>query len=304
MEPNKSKNYANKYFEQNSDFLFAFNGKKILGASSGLKHFDELLEGFFGLVGITGEPGKGKTSFAIQTACHNCFTNSKKIPVLYVSLEVNKDLLIFKMISHITGIPLKKILKGGLNFQESQQVLEAIESIDNNVCLMIIDSEEATFENVKQCIKFLKEDFIKNYGYSEEVLTIIDYFNLWKDVPKGSLITNPLERTNIQMQEWIKIRNDTNSNFAIILAKNKQGYRKQDLGVIKGSGDLEYGLETVISLEEPPEEYPISDYPKNEATGFMEVNTIACIMKNRWGEAKKMIPFYFNGAKNKFVEPS
>jgi hypothetical protein len=299
----KSLNYVNSHFKSNLDFYFLYNGKDILGAPSGIKSLDERVEGFFGLVGLTGEPGKGKTSLAIQTAVFNAFILNK--PVLYISLEVNKDMLITKIISHLTGIPLKRILKGGMNYEESKKFLEASFKVIQNKNLVVIGTDEAKFEIIENLIFDLKDDYLDRFGVEEEVLCILDYLNIFKDIPEEDININndSNDKSKAQMTKLIQIKNDTKSNWIIILAKNKQGYKKQDMGAIKGSGDLEYGFETLISLEDPDEEFPISDYPENENTGFKEVNTMAVLLKARWENTKGGIPLYFNGAENKFCEP-
>jgi replicative DNA helicase len=295
--------YANEHLKKNLDFYFLYNGKDILGAPSGIKSLDKRVEGFFGLVGLTGEPGKGKTSLAIQTAVFNAFILNK--PVLYISLEVNKDMLITKMISHLTGIPLKKILKGGMNYEESKKFVDASISILNNKNLIVIDTSDATFNKIEGLIYDIKDDYFNKYGVEEEVLVVLDYLNIFKDVPEGEVNLNSdnNDKTKAQMTKLIQIKNDTKSNWIIILAKNKQGYKKQDMGSIKGSGDLEYGFETLISLEDPDEEFPRSDFPENPATGFKEVNTLAVFLKARWESTKGGVPLYFNGTENRFCEP-
>ena len=301
MSINKSY-YANNHFKNNLPFYFMYNGKKILGSPSGIGILDNRVEGFFGLVGLTGEPGKGKTSLAIQTAVFNAFILEK--PVLYISLEVNKDMLITKIISHITGIPLKKILKGGMNFIESQKFLEASFKVLNNKNLIVIDSSEADFNSIENSILNLKDDYFTRYGIEEEILCILDYLNIFNSLPENTLVSSDTnDRTKAQMTKLISLKNDTKSNWIIILAKNKQGYKKQDMGTIKGSGDLEYGFETIISLEDPDEEFPISDYPENLTTGFKEVNTMAVLFKARWEDTSRSVPLYFNGAENRFCEP-
>lgn len=296
-------NYASNHFLSNLGFYFLYNGKDILGAPSGIKSLDNRVEGFFGLVGLTGEPGKGKTSLAIQTAVFNAFILNK--PVFYISLEVNKDMLITKIISHLTGIPLKKILKGGMNYDESVKFLEASFLVLDNKNLVIIDAKEATFDNIENIIFDMKDDYFNQYGVEEEILVVLDYLNILKDVPEGDINSNSdsNDKSKAQMTKFIQIKNDTKSNWIIILAKNKQGYKKKDMGSIKGSGDLEYGFETLISLDDPDDEFPRSDYPENKETGFVEVNVIVNLLKARWENTKGGIPLYFNGAKNKFFEP-
>jgi len=298
---NKNKFLAKNHLKENMKFYFLYNGKDLLGSPSGLRILDRSVEGFFGLVGVTGVPGKGKTTLAIQTTIHNIFTLNK--PVLYVSMEVDKDLLIAKIVSHMTGIKVKKILKGGMNYVESKHFLEALQKVYDTENLRIIDAKDTKFKTIEEEIIKFKEDYLEEYGVEEEILTVIDYLNIMNDVPKGNINekSDSNDKTKAQMTEFIRIKNDTKANFFIILAKNKKGYGEKSMGAIKGSGDLEYGFETIISLEDPEEEFPTSDYPENRETGFKEVNTMVSIFKARWEDTNKIIPLYFDGTK--FYEP-
>lgn len=296
-----NKHFAYHHLENNLDFYFLFNNKKILGSPSGLKNFDTQIEGFFGLCGLTGEPGKGKTTFAIQTAIHNAFILNK--PVLYISLEVNKDMLIAKMISHLTKIPVKKILKGGLTYEEAVDFFKALRLISLNENLIILDNSCCDFQNIENTINYLKENHINLYNEKEEVLVVLDYLNIFSSTPEEWMSKlQQLEKSPHQMKELIRLKNETQSNWIVILTKNKQSYGHKGMGVLKGANDLEYGFETLLTLEDPDSDFPISDYPSNDK-GFKEVNTIAYCFKNRWGENKKIIPFYFNGLEGHFYEP-
>ena len=303
------KTYSSDHLKKNLGFFFTYNNKEILGAQSGLPFLDSCTEGFFGLVGLTGEPGTGKTSLAVQTTVFNAFDLYGKpeiiCPVLYISLEVNKDLLITKIISYLIGVPLKKILKGGMNFEESRRFFSALLEVNNNKNLSIIDASEVSFSLIESQIKDLKADFFKNNGEEKEVLVVLDYLNIFHSLPKlerkEALTDN--SKVSIQMKEFITIKNMTKSNWLIILAKNKKGYKTQDMGSIKGSGDLEYGFETIMSLAPPDEEFPISDFAPDEENGFEIVNVVLKLLKARWESTNKIIPLFFNGQKNKFFEP-
>lgn len=292
----------NNHLNNKLDFLFEFNNKTTLGSESGLSNVDAVTEGFFGLTALTGVPGKGKTTFAIQTVIYNVFVKNK--PVIYVSLEVNKDMLISKIISNQIQVPIKRILKGQMNKEESERYILALDVLIKKDNLLILDTNEASFDNIEDGIAFMKQKYIKKHGEQEEILVVLDYLNIFYDYGKaGAKENDKNERVSRQMAEFIRIKNETKSNFIIITAKNKQGYKSAELSSIKGPNDLEYGFETIISLEEVSEDFPVADYPPNRETGFEEVNTLLVVMKNRWGESFKKIPLEFIGSLGKFREP-
>ncbi len=298
FEQNLLKNHLSK----NLNFLFEFNNKITLGHSCGIESVDDITEGFFGLTAVTGVPGKGKTTFAVQAVIHNVLVLKK--PVLYVSLEVNKDMLISKIISNRIKVPIKRILKGQMNQRESEEYIKCLNQLMEHDNLMILDTTDASFENIEKGIAYLKEKFLREEGVAEEVLVVLDYLNIFYDYgPDGGKEKEKSDRVSRQMAEFIKLKNETKSNFIIITAKNKQGYKTAELSSIKGPNDLEYGFETIISLEEVDEDFPLSDYPPNEKTLFESVNTLMVIMKNRWGETNKKIPLVFLPHLGEFVSP-
>jgi len=297
-----SKFLLNSYLEDSIDFLFRFNGKKILGATSGLSIVDNITEGFFGLTALTGVPGKGKTTFAIQSVIHNIF--DVKTPTIYVSLEVSKDMFIAKIISNLIKVPVKKILKGQLNEIESIKYIEALDKLLNNDLLLILDTTDASLKNIKEAISFLGNYVYEKYGIMDKSLVVLDYLNIFYDYGEhGKKEKDKQDKISYQMSEFIKMKNETEANFIIITAKNKTGYKVAELASIKGPNDLEYGFETILSLEEVDEDFPVAEYSENKETGFRGVNTLMVVMKNRWGENSKKIPLDFNGKYGIFTEP-
>lgn len=291
-----------KYIQNKMDFLFEFNDKDLLGNPSGVTSVDEITEGFFGLTGLTGVPGKGKTTFAIQSVIHNVF--NEKNPVIYVSLEVNRDMLISKIISNRIGVPVKNILKGRMDFEQSKKYIKMLDVISKEDNLLILDTKEASFENIEGAIEYMKQKQVKNYGYSKEIMVVLDYLNIFYDYGEdGKKEKDKNDKVSRQMAEFIRIKNETKTNFVIITAKNKQGYKTGELSSIKGPNDLEYGFETIVSLEDVDEDYPVSNFPENPETGFKEVNVLMTVMKNRWGENSRKIPLDFNGKHGVFTQP-
>jgi replicative DNA helicase len=276
---------------QNNNFLKTFTqyqGLEVLGHQIGLKELDEKTDGIFGLTGITGEPGTGKTTLAIQTAYNNAFIFNK--PVIYLTLEVPKDMFMAKMASFMTSIPTKKILKESLLFDESTKKYHAILQLNNNNNLYIFDKKDR--------LSFLKLTSIINEvekKHNTKPLVIIDYFNLFKDPAINAMKIKGLEAEEMTMSEFIDLKNETQANFILIMQKNKAGYKSNDMSSLKGSNASEYGLETIISLSNP------SDIGLSLVK---EANVVASLMKNRWGEAKVFVPLQFKKDISKFFELS
>jgi replicative DNA helicase len=274
----------------NVDFINSYKGKSTLGSPTGLSQLDVVTDGIFGLVALTGVPGGGKTTLAIQTAYHNGFILNK--PVLYISLEVNKKLFLAKLISFMTQIPMKNILKNYLNNEESIKYFEALNEIMDNKAFYVMDKDDgANFLSIYAVIQKLKQRYYEDFGEKTEVLVILDYLNLFHDYGTTERGLDVNQKVAKQMAKFIEIKNNTGDNFLLIAAKNKQGYKTAELSSIKGSNDQEYAFETIISLEKPT----------NLDEELLEgANIFATILKSRWGEAFVNIPLHFEGKVSRF----
>lgn len=276
--------------EENIDFLQSYKGKETLGSPIGLKPLDEVVEGIFGLVALTGVPGGGKTTLALQTADNTAFIEKK--PVLYITLEVPKKMFVSKMISFKTGIPVKILMKENLNNEQSIKYYTAINEILDNNTFYVMDKEDGvTFLNIYEKIKQIKENYYKEFGKESEVLVVLDYLNLFNDYGTNEKGLDINQKIANQMAKFVEIKNKTGDNFLLIAAKNKQGYKTSDLASIKGPNDLEYSFETIISLEKPD---------KMDEELLDDVNVYATIMKSRWGEAFVEVPLRFEGKASRF----
>jgi len=230
---------------------------------------------------------------------YNAFVLKK--PVIYISLEVSVDMAITKMVSFITGISVKDILKGRMNYEQTKDYIQAMLKVKSCDNLYIIDSKNASLKLMEDMIIKLKEEHFANTGDLENVLVVLDYLNIFYDYGEVNGSSSQGEKTGNQMKELIRIKNETHANLVVIVAKNKQGYKQAEMSSLKGSNDLEYGFETIVSLEDVNEDFPISHYP--ESGDFKEVNVLVTMMKNRWGKGSLSLPLYFNGQKSKFFEP-
>lgn len=272
--------------KETQGYLYQYKGKNVLGVPWGIENLDEKVEGIFGLVALTGAPGFGKTTLATEVVNYNIFNTKNRI--IYLSLEISSDMLIVKLAGQKIGIPFKKILKDYLNYEEANKLYDYIEEIldlpDDR--LFIIDKKgNPTFNKINQLIKYL----LKNKEKEEEILIVLDYLNLFNEF---SNITDKNEKVAQQIREIMDIKNKTKTNWLIIVAKNKQGYKQADLASIKGTNEQEYALETIISLEDP--------LNINKDIDTSKINVIATIIKSRWGESKINIPLYFDGKKQHF----
>lgn len=142
-----------------SRFLHQINqssdkNKKIL---SGFRDLDKITNGFKEgeLIIVAGRPSMGKTSFAINIACHNII--NLKLPVYIFSLEMSKNEILDKFIALICNMSIQKIQQKTIRMYDWEKVQKACKLLAES-CLRINDKESSSIEYIKQqCKSYLNK---------------------------------------------------------------------------------------------------------------------------------------------------
>lgn len=144
---------------------------------TGMLDLDQLTCGLHNeeLTIIGARPGMGKTTFALQIAD---YIAKKKIPVMFISLEMSEEQIITKLIAKDTRINSTKMRLGTLNDQEAVKVYEAGAELEEKP--LYITSNLKTIQQIEVEARKLKNK--KNIG-----LIIIDYIQLIKSSQKFNL---------------------------------------------------------------------------------------------------------------------
>jgi len=270
----------------NSSFFRKYQGLNLIGSDTGIDVINNVTDGIFGLTAITGAPGLGKTTLAIQIANYNI--KEGKTPIIYITLEVPKDMFMAKLVSNIISVPVKDVLKNYLTYEKTIEKYKALLMLENNQNLYVFDkSDNIGMSNLRRVIKEVEKK------HKMKPLVVIDYFQLYHDNELTNGISVKNEKEDVIMEEFISLKNETMANFILIMSKNKQGYKSSEMSSLKGSNALEYGLETILSLENP----------EDVGDNFVDdINVVLSVMKNRWGENKVFIPLNFDKKESKFKE--
>lgn len=107
--------------------IVSFVSEEVIGDSvrqaipSGFPSLDEKIVGFHpgDFVIIAGRPGMGKTSFALSIAYYMA---KEDIPVCFFSIEMPIRLILLRLLSMHSGIPLKKIIAKELSESEKNKL--------------------------------------------------------------------------------------------------------------------------------------------------------------------------------------
>lgn len=170
-------NAAVKYIKKLSD-----HGGYIPGLESGFERLDELTSGFRDndLIIIAARPGMGKTALALNV-CTNILLNLKK-PILFFSLEQDREQLIRRMLSAVAGVPHSKLDLGtGLTTKDWQQLESARQSL-SEVEFFIVDRPNVTLEDMMSQIRRINRELRdrSNEPNDKLAMVVVDYLQLVK----------------------------------------------------------------------------------------------------------------------------
>jgi len=148
---------------------------KLSGVTSGFYDLDSLTQGFqkSDLIIIAGRPSMGKTALSLNIAS-NLIKNSK-LPVLFFSLEMSKEQIMYRLLSMETNINQMR-LKSGKLYQNDWIKLNKMIKIISKFPLFIDDTFDLSIQDIRSKIKTIL------FQQNEIGLVIIDYIQLMQNV--------------------------------------------------------------------------------------------------------------------------
>jgi len=152
-----------------------FLNPTLPGLPSGFSSLDELTQGFqkSDLIIIAGRPSMGKTALSLNIAL-NCMKLSK-LPILFCSLEMSKEQILYRLLSTETEIDQMKLRSGNLT-QTNWIKLNKIIRILARLPFFIDDSSNLSVQEIRSKIKTVILE------QSQIGLVIIDYLQLMQSL--------------------------------------------------------------------------------------------------------------------------
>jgi replicative DNA helicase len=147
---------------------------KLSGLTSGFYDLDSLTQGFqkSDLIIIAGRPSMGKTALSLNIAS-NVIKNSK-LPVLFFSLEMSKEQIMYRLLAMETNINQMR-LKNGKLYQNDWSKLNKMIKIISKFPLFIDDTFNLSIQDIRSKIKTIL------FEQNELGLVIIDYIQLMQN---------------------------------------------------------------------------------------------------------------------------
>jgi len=148
---------------------------QLPGLPSGFAKLDELTQGFqkSDLIIIAGRPSMGKTALSLNIAL-NCI-KIKRLPVLFCSLEMSKDQILYRLLSSETEINQMKLRSGQLT-QNDWIKLNKVMRIISKLPFFIDDTSTLSTQDIRSKIKSILLE------QKELGLVIIDYIQLMRSL--------------------------------------------------------------------------------------------------------------------------
>ena len=144
---------------------------QLSGLSSGFYDLDSITQGFqkSDLIILAGRPSMGKTALSLNIACN--LIKTFKLPVLFFSLEMSKEQIMYRLLSMETNINQTR-LKSGKLYQKDWIKLTKIMKILSKFPLFIDDTTDLSIQEIRTKIKTVL------FEQNELGLVIIDYIQL------------------------------------------------------------------------------------------------------------------------------
>jgi replicative DNA helicase len=249
------------------------------GPVTGLPRLDLELGGAFapGLHVAHGQPGAGKTAFALQTA------TSSGTPALYVTAEMSPLELLRRHTARVTSTFLGRLKSGELTPDASLAL--ARQAVAAAPGLMIADATQAHAGTswLRMAARVAKGD-------SPYLLIVVDSVHSWAEAAPD--VADEYVGLNAGLASLQSLAAQLDCAILAIAERNRASM-KGGLSAGAGSRKFEYRGETVLDLERDPD-------AREDAGG--EVPVVIKFAKNRNGAAGRKVELRFHGALQRFRE--
>lgn len=251
------------------------SGELLMSLTTGLPTIDaSALFERGGLVTVAARSSVGKSSFALSIAKNVAYAGKR---VLFVSVEMSVPRLMDRLVSMITGIPLKEIRAATVDITT---VKDEIDRIKDNLGIVFLP--HATSQQVSRIVS-------REHRRKPVDLVIIDYLQLLCD-PRGKNITDDIRIGNITRA--FKVMAGKLNNSVMLLSQVNRMAATEENGMpklhqLRGSGNIEQDSDAVLILNR-----------QSKADAFGEL----MIAKNRNGVADVSIPILFDSNTTEYTE--
>ena len=264
---------------------------QFLGLTSGFYELDSLTQGFqkSDLIILAGRPSTGKTALSLNIALNSI--KKSQLPILFFSLEMSKEQIIYRLLSLETNINQIRLRNGKLSQLDWAKLTKVIKIL-SKLPLFIDDTVDLSVNEIRSKIKTILFEQ-KKIG-----LVIIDYLQLMQ-ISKTKLDNRAQELSHITRLLKTIARE---FNIPIIalsqLSRNVENRvdKKPVLSDLRESGSIEQDADLVLML------YCNQILKKEESNSFQKVESeqIELILAKHRNGPTGTIKLRFNEKRMKF----
>lgn len=253
------------------DELYDDTNTKVFNTD--FKELDKLIDGIEPqqLNILAGRPSMGKTAFALQLALNLSRLGSE---VIYCSAETSQKNITQRMLSNLSGVPLRKFKKPSkyMSLEEINKVLEGI-NLYQGLDITVDDNHIFTPETIRS--------IARNTDKDKNVIIMIDYLQLMKSDTKK---TNRYEEVSDISRELKMIAGEFKNITIIGIAQLSRAVdARQDkrplMSDLKESGQIEQDAHMIMFLYR--DDYYQNPDDRDDEKAYSELNL--SVAKNKDG---------------------
>ena len=215
----------------------------LSGISSGFYDLDSFTQGFqkSDLIVLAGRPSMGKTALSLNI-CLNIIKNLK-LPVLFFSLEMSKEQLTYRLLTHETTINSTRLKTGNL-YKNDWFQLDTIISNLSALPLFIDDTPNPSIQDIRLKIKKIL------FEQTKLGLIVIDYLQLMQN--SNFLLTNRTQELSQITRSLKSIAREFQVPIIALsqLSRNVESRtnKRPILSDLRESGSIEQDADLVLML--------------------------------------------------------
>nr|YP_010517073.1 DNA-replication helicase subunit [Haslea karadagensis]UXN44855.1 DNA-replication helicase subunit [Haslea karadagensis]UXN45116.1 DNA-replication helicase subunit [Haslea karadagensis] len=230
-----------------NNILFELKDKslnpKISGITSGFDNLDLMIQGFqrTDLIVLAGRPSTGKTALSLNIGLN--IIKSLKLPVLFFSLEMSKEQIMYRLLSIEANINQVKLRTGKLSQNDWIRLNKVIKVI-SKLPIFIDDTPNLSVQDIRSKIKTIL------FEQSKLGLIIIDYLQLLQN--SNSKTENRVQELSQMTRTLKNIAREFDIPVLALsqLSRNVENRvdKKPILSDLRESGSIEQDADLVLML--------------------------------------------------------
>ena len=235
-----------------------------------------------GLHLIAGEPGSGKSSFALFNAA---MAAQEGFSALYLSFDVRAEFLVLKLLCQQASLNSRDVMDGNIPPDTLNAAMTAQEETFSRIKIVEANPElsnESAMEMARQLIADSERD---------RILVIIDYLQIW--AAGSRQFTEFRHEIAKLMTTMRRLALDLDSPVLAISSQNRQHQGEALLQSLEGTSDLEYSADSItflVNVERPASQGSYT-HPDDLISKSRSVSIN--LRKNRFGEiGSRMVKFF------------